>query len=267
MTGGTLVISREELNHSYFKKRFEALGFNNVTLTALEKDALYFLIRDLKPSLVMMGASFYQCCTPFLMGELRKTFPKINMAALCFGQYPPEIAMYFILNGINSYVTSFDGIEQFYDGLNDIAKGKEYISPSVVERIELRREYPEPAGKITDRHREVIRLICCGFRDIDIAQTMAIAKSTVENHKTEIYTSLNINNAIELVRAALTLEIVKLEELYFYPKNLTVNPRPDKGRKISVPADFSARSFCGTKTSSKINTTASMPSKATRSKK
>jgi len=228
MSGGTLVISREVKNHSYFQKRFEALGFPDVTLTALERDAQYFLIRDLQPSLVIIGARFYQCCTPFLMGELRKTFPEINMAALCLGDYPPDIAMYFILNGINSYINSFDGFEQFYKGLGEIAKGRDYISPAVVERIKLRREYPEPAGKITKRHKDIIRLVCCGFKDLDIAELMTIAKSTVENHKNEIYKSLNVHNAVELIRAALTLEIVKLEELYFYPKNLTVQPRPDK---------------------------------------
>jgi len=228
MAGGTLIISREVNNHAFFKKRFEALGFSNVTLTALEKDALYFLIRDLKPELVMIGAKFYQCCTPFLMGELRKTFPEINMAALCLGEYPPDIAMYFVLNGINSYVNSFDGFEEFYRGLSEIANGRDYVSPAVVERIRLRREYPDPAGKITKRHREIIRLVCCGFRDMDIAEIMAIAKSTVENHKNDIYKSLNVHNAVELIRAALTLEIVKLEEIYFYPKSLTVQPRPDK---------------------------------------
>jgi len=225
---GTLIISREVNNHAYFQKRFEAMGFPDVTFTALERDAQYFLIQELKPSLVIISARFYQCCTPFLMGELRKKFPDINMAALCLGEYPPDIAMYFILNGINSYINSFEGMEQFYYGLGEIAKGKNYVSPKVLEMIKLRREYPEPAGKITKRHREIIRLVCCGFGDMEIAEIMAIAKSTVKNHKTEVYTTLNVRNAIELIRAALTLEIIKLEELYFYPKDLTLNPIPDK---------------------------------------
>jgi DNA-binding NarL/FixJ family response regulator len=228
MAGGTLLISREVDNHSYFKKRFEDLGFSDVTPTDCERDALYFRIRELKPKLILIGARFYHCCTPFLIGELHKTFPKIKTAAICLGEYPPEIAMYFILNGVNSYINSSEGFPQFYKGLDEIAKGGEYVSPAVEERINMRREYPEPAGKITERHLQVIRLICCGFRDVDISETLAIAKSTVENHKTEIYTSLNVHNAIELIRAALTLEIVRLEELYFYPRGLTLNPKPDK---------------------------------------
>jgi len=229
--GGTLLVSREVKNHAYYKKRMEGMGFRNVTVTALDKDALYSLIRELKPELIMMSARFYHCCTPFLMGELHKHFPKIKMAAVCLGDYPADIAMYFILNGINSYVVSSEGIDQFCKGLEEIAKGREYVSPEVLERINMRRDNPDPAGKITERLKQVVRLICCGFKDGEIADVLAVSRNTIVNNKTNIFTSLNVRSPIELVRAALTLEIVRLEELYFYPKDYTVNPIPEKNIK------------------------------------
>ena len=230
MAGGTLVITRDVNNHSYYKERLEALGFPDVTMTSLEKDALYSLTRNLKPKFLLMDARFYQCCTPFLMGDLKEKFPKVNMAAVSTGEYPADLAMYFILNGVSSYVTSFDGFEQLKKNLSEISKGREFISPVVLERIDLRREYPMPAGKITGRHLEVIRLICCGFKDMDIAETLAVSRSTVDNHKTDIFTTLNIRNSLELIRTALTLGIVQPDEIYFYPKDFTVNPKPEKQR-------------------------------------
>jgi len=228
MSGGTLVVSREVNNHSYYKKRLEKLGFPSVTPTALEKDALDSLIRNLKPRHLIMGARFFQCCTPFLMGRLKQEFPKINMTAVSIGEYPPDIAMYFILNGVASYVSTSDGIEDLSGHLAEIGTGKVYISPSVLERISKRLEKPDPAGNITERHIQVVRLICCGFRDREIAETLAISRNTVANHKTDIFTSLNVRSPIELVRAALTLEIIRLEEMYFYPRDLTLNPKPGK---------------------------------------
>ena len=231
MKGGTLMVSRAVKNHGYYKTRLETLGFQNVTVTALEKDALNALIRELKPDLLMMGARFYQGCTPFMMGELKRTFPKIKMAALVVGEYPPELAMYFILNGINSYVTSFEGIDQWHKGLDEIAKGREYISPDVVERIDLRREYPMPARKITARHKEIIRLVCNGWKDIEIADVLHISRCTVARHKCDILTSLNARSVLELVHIALRLEIVKLEELCFHHKDLILNPLPEENIK------------------------------------
>jgi len=228
MIGGTLLISRAVKNHAHYKKRLEALGFHHVTVTALDKDALNLFIRELQPDLIIMSARFYQCCTPFLMGELKNIFPRINMAAVCLGEYPADLAMYFILNGINSYITSFDGVEQFYKGINLIAKGRTYISPEVMKRIKKRLVVPEPAGIISERHKQVIRLICTGYKDYEIAETLAISRNTVVNHKTSVFTALNVRSPVELVRAALTLEIVRLEEMYFYPKDFTVNPLPKK---------------------------------------
>ena len=228
MAGGTLFFSRAEVNHAHYKKRFEALGFRNVTVSALDKDAQYSQIRNIKPDLIVMSARFYHCCTPFLMGELRRTFPKTKMAAFVLGEYPDDIAMYFILNGVNSYITSFDGVGQFYKGLDEVARGRKWVSPGVEKRIEMRRDRPDPAGKITARHLEVVRLICCGFKDEEIAETLALSKRTVARHKTDLFTTLNVRSPIELVRAALTLEIIRLEEMYFYPRGLTVNPIPEE---------------------------------------
>jgi DNA-binding NarL/FixJ family response regulator len=234
MSGGTLIISREETNFDYYKKILLNLGFKKPMFTALDKDALYSHIREVKPELILMCARFYHSCTPFMMGQLHKDFPEIKMAAFCIGEYPDEIAMYFILNGIKSYITSFNAFEQFFSGLKEIAKGREYVSSGVLKRIELRSEYPDPAGKITKRHREVMRLICSGFKDMEIAEILAISRVTVTRHKCRLFTSLNVRSPIELVRAALTLELVRLEELYFYPRDLVVNPQPDikdRGKK------------------------------------
>ena len=231
MAGGTLVVSRDVKNYSAYRNKLETLGYTDVTFTDVERDALYFKIADTKPALVLVEADFYECCTPFLMGELLERLPKTKMAAVSIGKYPVETAMYFILNGVKSYLTTCDGFDVFYKGLAEVRKGGVYVSPDVLERIDRRRDYPMPAGKITERHIQVIRLVCCGFKDTDIADTLAVSRKTVTNHKTEIFTSLNVTSPIELVRAALTLGVVKLEEIYFYPGSLTVNPVPEKNIK------------------------------------
>ena len=120
--GGTLLVTRSVNNQTFYKQKLEKeFGFSNVTVTSLEKDALNMLIRELKPDLVMMGARFYECSTPYMMGELKKEFPDIkNWAALSLEAYPPDLAMYFILNGIKSYDTAFDGFDKFFEGLNPL---------------------------------------------------------------------------------------------------------------------------------------------------
>ena len=197
-------------------------------LTAKDKDGLTSFIYDMKPNLVMMGARFYEGCTPYLMKQLKHNFPKTKMAALCVGHYPEDLAMYFILNGINSYITTFDGLDDWYKGLEEVRRGREYIAPAVVERIDMRRDYPEPAGNITDHHKAIILLICNGYKETEIADILYISRRTHTTHKTEIFTALNVRGPNDLIRTANYLEIVKQDGLFFYPNNFILNPLPDE---------------------------------------
>ena len=224
----TLMVSRCVKNFAYFKKRMGVLGFGDVSVTAKEKDALNSEISEKKPDLLMIGARFYQGTTPYHVTELKRKFPGLNIVAVAIGEFPDELAMYFVLNGAKSYLTTFDGLDQFYEGLDEVAKGGEFISPGVQERIDLRVEYPMPAAIITERQKQIIRLMCNGYKQEEIAEALHIARNTVNVQKTKIYTSLNVRNPYELIRNALTLEFVKLDELFFYPKDFVVNPQPDK---------------------------------------
>ena len=221
------MITREVNNHLYYQQRLKALGFPAPAVTSLDKDALNSLIREQKPSILIMGARFYEGCTPFLMRELKKEFPKVKMVAVCIGHYPPDLAMEFILYGVNSYLTSFDGVDQWNKGIIEISKGRDFVSPSVNERILMRKDYPKTLGNITERHLEVLRLICCGFKDLEIADLLHISRSTVDKHKTYIFTVLNVRNPCELMRAALYLHILTLEDTFFYPQEYDLNPLPD----------------------------------------
>ena len=222
------MVSRAVNMFPHWTKEFETFGFKNVLFTDQEKDSLISIIKEYQPSILLIGCGFYKTSTPYMMGQLLLMFPKLNIAAVNIHEYPDDLAMWFILNGVKSYVNMMDGIDEFNLGLKAIRDGKKYVSPGVQKRILMRKEYPMPAGRITNRQAEIVRLICCGFKDIEIADTLHISRRTVDTHKTEIFRSLNVRNSVELIKVALNLEIVKQDELNFYPKDFTVNPKPDK---------------------------------------
>ena len=171
--GGTLLVTRSDKNQTFYKQKLEKeFGFSNVTVTSLDYDGLNSLIRELRPDLLLMGARFYERSTPYMMGKLKRRFSKIKMAALSLEGYPDEIAMWFYFNGIKSYDTAFDGFEQFFEGLKVIGRGREYRSPCVQERIDLRDIEPDPVDDYTARQAEVMHLICGGWKDEEIARNL-----------------------------------------------------------------------------------------------
>jgi len=223
MKGGTLLLSRAIKLFAYYEKYLKSSGFQNIAITAQQKDGLNFVIRDMKPDLVIVDAGFYQCATPFMMKELLKTFPGLNITAVSWDEYPAGLAMYFILNGIKSYVYWWDGEEEFRKGMACVKYGRKYVSPEVQECIEIQKRYPPANKNITDREMEVLRLLSCGFKDEEIVNTLHISRSTVDLHRRKLYKTMNVRNAVELVRVAIFLELVRIEETYFYPETFILN--------------------------------------------
>ncbi len=228
MSGGTLVVSREITNHANFKERLKRIGFTNVHCTDVEKDALNFLIADMKPDILMMNARFHYCATPYRMGLLHEMFPGLYLSAIAIGEFPEDLGMYFILNGVNAFVCTAHGIEEFYDGLEAIRSRRKYIPVSVQQAINARKEYPEEAKKLTRVRTEVLRCISTGIKQEDIADILTISRRTLNHHLQELYRSLNANNAIDLAAAAMELGIITAKEFVYRLKNVTCTPAPEK---------------------------------------
>jgi DNA-binding NarL/FixJ family response regulator len=227
MRGGTLMLSRHVNFHSHYKMRLEDLGFKDVTLSALDRDALNIQINELRPSLVLVSFAYHEICTPFMMGRLMQQFPGLNIAAVSIAPYPADTAMRFIANGVKSCVYYYDGIDQFYRGLDCVREGKKFVSKSIQDRIEMRTEQPKPAQNITDRHIEVIRLICCGWTGDEIADELGISSRTVDAHKRLIFHSLDVRNENELIGVARHLKLVSDEELFFRSRHFELKPKAD----------------------------------------
>ena len=225
---GTLIVSRAIYLFPFIKKQAEVFGYDNVTVTTVEKDGLNMLINEMKPRIVLISAMFYQCCTHFMLADLHKQFPKQNIAVVSMNDYPADRAMYCIANGAKSYVSIWEGEEQFYKGLKEIREGHNYVSPEVQRRIEMRSYEPNPTGTLSGRQIEIIRLVSNGFTGAEIGDVLHISERSVDNRKSEIYTILNVRNENEVIRVAIWLGIIKPEELNFFGRNYELKPLPEK---------------------------------------
>jgi DNA-binding NarL/FixJ family response regulator len=236
MTGCTLIASKSVNLHEDIKKYFIDFGFSDVCITAKEKDGLSMLIRELKPRLLFIGCKFYECCTPFYVKDLHKEFPKLNIAAISIIDFPDELGMAFIKNGAKSYVNMSEGKNEFTNGLEMIKNGEQYISPGVQKCIAARSVNLVPSSDLTDRQLEVTRLICNGFTETEIADTLRICRKTVNKHKQELFTSLNVRNENELIRVAIYMGYINTNELSFYGRNYVIKPLPEKNKGLRLCA-------------------------------
>ena len=74
-------------------------------------------------------------------------------------------------------------------------------------------DFPEtPASSdtiaLTDREKEVVKLLCEGLKGKDIAERMNVSLRAVNSHKTNIFNKLGISSSVELVRYAVEHDLL-----------------------------------------------------------
>lgn len=83
-------------------------------------------------------------------------------------------------------------------------KKKEKQYKEILSRIVRPRE-------ITNREREVLKLIAKGFKNREIAEKLGISTKTVETHRANIMNKLALRNVAQLIHYAIREKIITVE--------------------------------------------------------
>ena len=65
-----------------------------------------------------------------------------------------------------------------------------------------------PKGELSKRETEIVKLICTGMTDGEIASKLALSISTVRTHRRSILKKLNLTKTVLLVRYAIDSGII-----------------------------------------------------------
>ncbi len=91
------------------------------------------------------------------------------------------------------------------DALSRITEGECVIDPTIVARLIHRRREPDPLGSLSDREREVLKLIAEGRSNRAIAQDLVVTDKTVEAHIRSIFGKLELDDSTDAHRRVLAV--------------------------------------------------------------
>jgi DNA-binding NarL/FixJ family response regulator len=108
--------------------------------------------------------------------------------------------------GAKGYVLKDCSATDLIDGIKEVAKGKYYLSPAVshylVRRNSQVNEFVEKQSQInalTPTERRILKLIAEGHSSHEIADILFVAYSTIETHRHNICTTLDIHTQYALL--------------------------------------------------------------------
>ncbi|MFO7997337.1 MAG: response regulator transcription factor [Dehalococcoidia bacterium] len=174
---------------------------------ALEK------MKELVPDVVLMDLAM-----PIMSGleatrRIRKKFPGTKVLALT--QYEDrEYIVPTIEAGARGFISKTAAFSELASAIQAVYRGGSFLSPMAAAAVV--EEYQQKAGEgekdsyqhLTDREREMLKLVAEGYTAKEIADMLVISLRTVETHKTNLMKKLNIHNKADLIRFAIRKGII-----------------------------------------------------------
>ena len=117
--------------------------------------------------------------------------------------------------GADGYVLKDASHAELMMAINNILKGKRYLSADISGKViegylEGRRSSKDqtPWDTLTQREREILKLIAEGYKNKEIAGQLFISLKTVEKHRSNLMRKLDLHNTAALTAFAMAKGII-----------------------------------------------------------
>jgi two-component system response regulator NreC len=159
-----------------------------------------------KPDVVLMDVVMPGKSGIEIIPTLQQNAPQAKVLVLSMQDDPRYLREAFDA-GASGYVLKEAADTEVVDAVRAVAAGERYVHPTLGARLvdaeaaERRRADEDP---LSEREREVLRLLALGHTNQEIAKLLYISVRTAETHRAHIMRKLRLSSRAELVRYALS---------------------------------------------------------------
>jgi len=200
-----LVVDDHAVVRSGLRRVLEAEDDIEVVAEAGDLRDAVFEARAHKPDVILMdvvmpGGSGIEA-TPAVLKEAQEA--KVLMLSM---QDDQEYVREAFAADASGYVLKEAVDAEVVDAVREVANGGRYVHPTLGARLiqaEAQERAEAESDPLSDREREVLRLLALGHTNQEIAKMLYLSVRTVETHRAHIMQKLRLTTRAELVRYAL----------------------------------------------------------------
>jgi len=163
----------------------------------------------LKPDLVIMDLTMPKMNGMEAIKEIKGRYPDIKILVLTVHKVEEYILAAF-KSGADGYVVKDAGQSELLLAIENILDGRTFVSPRISDKVILgylqrgiQLKKRSAWDTLTQREREVLKLIAEGYKNREIAEMLCISVKTVDKHRTNLMRKLDIHNVSTLIAFAM----------------------------------------------------------------
>ncbi len=173
------------------------------------------MARELNPDVVVMDISM-----PGMDGlEVTRRLTKRNpgMKVIILTQHDNrEYILSAIKVGAAGYIPKKALGSDLISAIRAVHSGDSFLYPSaaktLIDDYRKQAEQPDIYESLTEREREILKLIAEGLTSREIANALYISQKTVQGHRTKIMEKLDLHNRTELIKYAIRKGLVDIDK-------------------------------------------------------
>jgi NarL family two-component system response regulator LiaR len=206
-------------DHAIVRKGIRALLATEVGIEVVgeAEDGAEALVqaRQLRPDVVLMDLVMPVMNGVDTIRQISEQLPDIRILVLTSFTGLDKIFP-AIKAGALGYLLKDSSPEELVRAIRQVYRGNASLHPAVARK--LLQELSEPSGRaqaedpLTDREKEVLRLVAQGRHNQEIADLLAISEATVRTHVSHILTKLELSSRTQAALYALRRGIASLED-------------------------------------------------------
>ena len=187
----------------------QIVGEANNGLELLDK------LRKTGPDVILMDIGMPQMDGVTATSKTKRVLPNAKIIILTVYDDEPHI-FEAIKAGAMGYLLKDVSIEEVSEAIRKVSKGEAIIQPVIATKVLKEfamldkrkiKEGDKFYNDLTEREKEILRLIALGGANKEIAQKLGISEKTVKNHISNIFQVLHVNNRTQAAIYALGKKI------------------------------------------------------------
>ena len=169
------------------------------------------LLKKTEPDIVLMDIQM-----PVMDGieateKALKIYPSLKILVLSmFGE--EEYVYSMVDRGVSGFILKTSGLMDFERAIKKVLEGQQYYSEEIMGILVKKfRSYDSPDKLVlTGKETEVLRFLCKGFSNAEIAYKLFLSVRTVEGYRNKLLQKTDSSNVLNLVIFALKNKLVTL---------------------------------------------------------
>lgn len=172
-------------------------------------------IRKHRPDLVLLDLSMPKMGGISVMKEVKRELPATRILALTIHESDQFVLEAFDA-GTDGYCIKDASREELMIAVDSVLQGKPYISPDISDQViegylsgrkTLKKE--SRWDSVTQREREVLKLLAEGYTNKEIGDFLHISVKTVEKHRANLIGKLDLHNVAQLTAYAIEKGLIE----------------------------------------------------------